>query len=508
MTRLMGPILSFRGSEKGKWQLSAVVVTDGDPPEFAIDGTNPADISHDVLWSRPEGNVHRFLFSFDLGAGESTSSYKVDGEKFEVALPGKGNPRMAYASCNGFSHPKYMKHVDRKNRLWEQMDEKHGIKPYHLLLLGGDQVYADPIWEAVASIKQWNHLPDKAAYASPFTPEMATDVEKFYFDLYVDRWEQPEVRAMMTRVPSVAMWDDHDIFDGWGSYLPGRQNCPVFQGIGGIATKAFAVFQQHVTADEKRPGNIAPDYGYSFGYVVGKIGILAIDMRFERSLDAVLSPQHWSLIYSWIDGLKGLDHLILLSSIPVVYPGFDTLEGLLGFLPGRQDLEDDLRDHWNTNQHKDERLRLIHRLFSFAANTNIRPTIISGDVHVAAVGVIESTREPSKPEIVINQLISSGIVHPGPNAVVLFCLKHLFDSTDEVDRGIVARMTEFPGNKAKFIGQRNFLSLEPDDQRRIWANWILEAVPESETHPVTKVLHPIAAVEGATKAKPRAAKRG
>ena len=27
------------------------------------------------------------------------------------------------------------------------------------------------------------------------------------------------------------IWDDHDIWDGWGSYPDRMQNCPVFQGM-------------------------------------------------------------------------------------------------------------------------------------------------------------------------------------------------------------------------------------------------------------------------------------
>lgn len=31
-------------------------------------------------------------------------------------------------------------------------------------------------------------------------------------------------------VMQMNLWDDHDIWDGWGSYPPYLQNCPVFQG--------------------------------------------------------------------------------------------------------------------------------------------------------------------------------------------------------------------------------------------------------------------------------------
>ena len=30
--------------------------------------------------------------------------------------------------------------------------------------------------------------------------------------------------------PQMQIWDDHDIFDGWGSYPDHLQTCPVFQG--------------------------------------------------------------------------------------------------------------------------------------------------------------------------------------------------------------------------------------------------------------------------------------
>lgn len=71
--------------------------------------------------------------------------------------------------------------------------------------------------------------------------------------------------------------------------------------------------------------------------------------------------------------------------------------------------------------------------------------------------------------------------------MVLFALTHLLDSIDEIDRVVVARMTKFPGTTTAYIGGRNFLSLEPDDQDRIWANWIVE----NEKDLYTKVLHPV-----------------
>jgi hypothetical protein len=213
-------------------------------------------------------------------------------------------------------------------------------------------------------------------------------------------------------------------------------------------------------------------------------------MRSQRNAETqVIGADHWNEIYTWIDGLSNeVIHLLVMSSIPVVYPGFDTVEALLGIFPGHQDLEDDLRDHWNSPPHRDEQLRLIRRLLS--VRREIRPLILSGDVHVAALGVVETTR-PRAQQTAINQLISSGIVHPGPGAVVLLALRGLFDSDQEIERGVVARMMKFPNSPSKFIGSRNFLSLEPDTddkhpRPRIWANWIFEG----SDIPLTKVIEP------------------
>jgi hypothetical protein len=55
------------------------------------------------------------------------------------------------------------------------------------------------------------------------------------------------------------------------------------------------------------------------------------------------------------------------------------------------------------------------------------------------------------------------------------------------DRDISSAMIEFPGTRQFYIGARNWLALEPDAQRRIWANWHVEA----QSYPYTQVIHPV-----------------
>ena len=44
--------------------------------------------------------------------------------------------------------------------------------------------------------------------------------------------------------------------------------------------------------------------------------------------------------------LEGCIHLLVVSSIPVIYVNANLIEAVFGFLPGQQDLEDDFRDQW------------------------------------------------------------------------------------------------------------------------------------------------------------------
>jgi hypothetical protein len=48
-------------------------------------------------------------------------------------------------------------------------------------------------------------------------------------------------------------------------------------------------------------------------------------------------------------------------------------------------------------------------------------------------------------------------------------------------------MMKFPFSAQHFIAKRNWLSLELDDESRVWAKWYVEG----EEAPYTKVVHPI-----------------
>ena len=268
----------------------------------------------------------------------------------------------------------------------------------------------------------------------------------------------------------------------------------MFKGIYAIARENFRLFQLQARDQADLSGATLSDQpAFSYGYRIGDLGILALDMRSERTQDQVMSRGTWDRVYNWMnEQVKTCKHLLVMSSIPVVYVNSNMLEAALGWIPGQQELEDDFKDQWVSRTHMEERLRLIHRLLLFQKEASCRVTIVSGDVHVAALGYIGSERDPQLDEAnVVNQLISSAMNHPPPSSLIIYMMEKVMgDKVEEVDRGITARMLKFPGSSLHFIGKRNWLSLTFDDKNRIWGEWYAEG----EATAYTKVVHPVGAL--------------
>jgi hypothetical protein len=513
MATLLGPVLQFLGVQNKQWCVSVLLVTDAATPPV-LQSAIKTEAFKRLSTLQSGATVWRGALSVPMGASARRQSYSVDAQTYVFYVPAEGAmPCMAYTSCNGFSSPGLVKTVADQNALWKRLMNLHNGReringrsfgPYHLLLQGGDQVYTDALWQDpnCADIVAWTHLPREQRRKAKWTGAMQTQVRAFFEKLYLMRWSMPEVAPILASLPSVMMWDDHDIFDGWGSYPLQDHDCPVYQGVFAIAKSCFALFQRHSAPGGSPLCALPGQTSFSAGYRMGNLGVLALDMRSERSPERksggnlqsaqVLSEASWAAAYQWLDAQKDMKHLVLMSSIPVVHPSFELLEKMLGVLPGQQELEDDLRDHWTSVAHRAERLRLIHRLFTYSKDQSCRVTLVSGDVHVAAVGVLESRRDAAEGNAqVINQVTSSGIVHTPPVAMARYFLEQACLQVETVDRGITAAMYEFPTTKRRLIGARNFMTLEPDDadnpSQRLWVNWWVE----NEVEPSSKVIHPV-----------------
>ena len=258
----LGPILSFRGVTTSWLEFKRA---DRDRHLKQPAGIDSSERQQErikraakLLKAFPESNptfqVWRFDFAVKQTARAQPVSYTIGGvENLFVVPPRDAIPNMLYASCNGFSSMKLLNDTKDANRLWRQVAEKHEARPYHLLMMGGDQLYCDSMWDKLMPLQEWARLPLEQRIKQPFTDEMRSLVDQFYAEVYVERWSQAEPARVLAQVPSIMMWDDHDIFDGWGSYEAELQQCDVYKGIFAIAREYFALYQLQLGRDETHP---------------------------------------------------------------------------------------------------------------------------------------------------------------------------------------------------------------------------------------------------------------
>lgn len=489
---MLGPVLYFRGEQAERWRLSALYVLEGgdEPPDLAVEGVGlsvpPRHVVDGPGRSGPGGDGPDWTaWRFDFAAPRARTGRRIGygfpgGETRYVTLPALGvGLRLACVACNGTENEALPARgpVPRNARWTDLLNSHHGA-PIHLMLHLGDQVYADGVWRECPALAAWRALPRSRRLEHPFTPAMAEQVDTFYFQLYLRTWRQAEVAAALAAIPSVMIWDDHDILDGWGSLPPEVGACPVYQGIFAAARRHFALFQLGTDPDRLIEWTWGGAFGsFSQGYRLGNLGILAPDLRSERTPEQVLGAATWAALPDWLDRFAGCRHLLLVSSIPMVLPDIGWLETLLRRTHLRPALQDDLRDQWRSPAHRDEWLRLARQLVAFSRRTGARVTILSGEIHLGAHGLIRGGGAE------IWQLIVSGIVHPPPGALYAAALDRLAagnstanHSTAEAD-GLTVMMPPFAGTGRRFLRTRAWLSLTVDRAGSLTARWHGEGEP-------------------------------
>ena len=582
---VVGPVLSFRGLDEaeGLWKVTALigVAPDAPIPVVEIDGKLcPSPV---LLLATSQGQFFRYDLSCPVEVQQRRVEYKVVGESFgwSFTVPGNGYaPRIAYVSCNGFSDPSAMRKLVRpegevwadllcnhdkrlrpadyvldKEQLWHE-DRTHdqGIQRFQLLVMGGDQIYFDSIWEDLKPLKRWVGLARKEQLRFKVSAALERDIERYYFNLYADRWlpasrkgwgrpqSSLDAACAMSSIPTVMMWDDHDIFDGWGSYSPEMQCSPLFQAMFRHARRAFWVFQlQHCLSDlpdldfTERPDVSPkdPQYqpiswtermaadplalpflneqpGFTSAYHFGPLSLVAADLRTERSRTQVMGPKSWSALQKWLQSLKDgeprhpgskCQHLLFMSSVPVAHPKLSRIEGLLDTFGHEHVLDsnaDDLKDHWSHDDHEGERKRLLETLTQIAEQRKLRVSIVSGDVHVAAWGsAYRRDIDPTANWAQIQQFTSSAIVHPSLmgllERVFLGILNKAASEKQSIDVQHTVEMMLFPGYNRYVMPARNWLALELDlgeqvNGCKLWATWRCETETGFSNH--LQAVHP------------------
>ncbi len=468
---VVGPILFFRGTQGDRWRLSALFVLDGsaEPFDLQVDAVSmPVPPRHLAGWR----SLHVWRFDFAVTRGERDTPVRYGfgtGDGWQTMVPGRNmRPRIAFVSGGGAGHLAGARRArGGAHERWVDLLRWHDTQSLHLLIHGGDQIYADDLWDRVPALEPFLAQPVPQRFIMRFNRAMADQLMDFYFRLYCQTWAQPESARVLARIPSIMIWDDHDIFDGWGSHSDVAQASHVSRGIFQVARRHFSLFQLGAALREP-PETVwgAVNDTFAQGFVLGDLGILVPDLRSERTQKQIFGPATWEALPRWVWQFNGCKQLLVVSSVPLAFLNVAWLEIGLRLWPRRTALEDDCRDQWRSPRHVQEWLRLVGVLGDFALRSRCRVTVLSGDIHLGGRGVVRGGGGE------LSQLISSSIVHPPPSRPATWLAERLARSPETVgDDNSTVELLEFPELGRRFLRARNWLDLNFDRQSRLVARW-------------------------------------
>ncbi|MDQ3547980.1 MAG: alkaline phosphatase family protein [Chloroflexota bacterium] len=259
-----------------------------------------------------------------------------------------------------------------------------------LLLLAGDQIYADGL--EPFSVRA--NLPVDGDDPRP----LDNLLDRYRRD-YRGFFNQRGIRALRENFPTLCIWDDHDIFDNWGSTA---EKSPIDHRLFAAACRAYGEYQH-----SRNPGGGGSDPPFHWLHRWGDIVIMALDLRGARDYDSgtMLGMREWEWLQSWLTGddAQRVSTLFVMSSVPVAHTarwftrGFD-------LVPER--FADSIRDRWSSTGFIDSRDALLDALFAWeAVAPNRQVIILSGDVHCASAFTIRQRDGAG----VIHQVTSSAM---------------------------------------------------------------------------------------------------
>src|SRR6056297_256390 len=445
-----GPVLMMQGWQEGRVTLAALLIR----PE----GETPGPLSAPGGEVAPErlaaaGGLVAWRHVFAL-PDDRPSSYPVEGVRHEVGSDLRGDLRIGYVSCNGEEHGDDARDPRERNAMWSRLAQRDAAARLNLLLHGGDQIYADEVTRAHPLTAEWPaHVPEAPAEADLATAKEAVRAE--LFRRYTRLYAMPGFAELAARVPSLAMWDDHDICDGWGSLPGGVCDGPVGRALFDAAREAFLVFQQGVSPDAG--GDTAESLGWRLD--LPGMAILAPDLRSERRRDRVMGPQGWARMDRWTDDPALPERVLLMSSVPLLGPRLSLLERVIRLSSRTAKYEDDLRDQWQSRAHRSEWRRMLSRVLAMHRGGHA-VTVLSGEIHLATRATMAAGESP------VHQLVASGIAHRAPPRAWAWTLDLLARFGESPLAQHPIRLHALPGHVGIYKADRNFLLLE-----RRCGNW-------------------------------------
>ena len=281
--------------------------------------------------------------------------------------------------------------------IYPKMEAELRRRDARFLLLLGDQIYSDGV--SATSVRARLHADDGV-----------TDDEliEIYRHLYRGYFNEPGFRSLNEAFPAYLTWDDHDIFDGWGSL---KEPQPFDLRLFRAAEAAYREYQQL-----RNPGgrlHAEPPYAYPVWY--GDVGFFVLDLRGCRDLAAgrIVGDAQWSMLDAFLAEAdrRGAGTVFIVASVPVIHFS-PAVVAATGWLPGSKGT--DVRDRWSVSEFLADREALLERCFAWRAGAPGRQVVIlSGDVHVGAAFRVRPRRRSAWPRGTIHQWTSSALTTPG-----------------------------------------------------------------------------------------------
>jgi hypothetical protein len=225
------------------------------------------------------------------------------------------------------------------------------------LVLLGDQVYAD---ELTHGTKSWLEVRRERRGAPPESApdEQVADYEE-YTRLYAESWSDPQVRWLLSTVPSSMIFDDHEMIDDWNTSAAWRREVTgqdwwaerisgglvsywVYQHLGNLSPQELAdnktwqailgmpegtddaepMLREMAARADTEPASIR----WSFVRHWGDARLIMIDSRAGRVLDEQDRKMVDDDEFAWIEAAmrravdEGVEHLIIGTSLPWLLP--------------------------------------------------------------------------------------------------------------------------------------------------------------------------------------------
>jgi hypothetical protein len=358
MTELiLGPLLRY----VSQTDATVWVETDG-PCEVEVLGRRDRTF-------RIEGHHYALICLRDLDPG-SSQEYQVelDGEQ-AWPLPGSDFPpstlrtigsdgplKIVFGSCRvAVPHrppytltkdedPEHGREIDALYALAIRMRERPPAEWPDLLLMIGDQVYADE------DAPQTREFIRKRRGTAGEPGEEVADFEE-YTRLYHETWGEDAIRWLLSTVPSAMIFDDHDIHDDWNTSLSwleemrakpwwdrritgGLSSYWVYQHLGNLSPDDIAErgVLEHIKSEPDGGHALHEwtrhvDWGsegrrWSLSRDLGGVRLVMLDSREGRVLGEcprrMFDEQEWEWLAGVLTG--GVRHLIVADTLPIFLP--------------------------------------------------------------------------------------------------------------------------------------------------------------------------------------------